>query len=372
MTHAPPPFDGRPLDYASAGVDLAAADRAVGLIRDAVRSTATPAVLSDLRGFAGVFALPRTAGRGQVLVASTDGVGTKAMVAAALGRYDTIGVDLVASLVDDVATTGAAPLFVLDYLAVGHLDPEMAAAVVEGVAGACRRIGVALLGGEMAEHPGSLPPGQFDLAGTAVGLADADRLLGAARVREGDVLVGIGSDGLRCNGYSLARRALLDRAGRHLDDPAWPGASISLGEALLWPSRIYAPAVVDVVRAGGVHAAAHITGGGLPGNLARVLPTGLDARVVLGRLPLPEIFAEVRRAGSIATEEMARVFNLGVGYVLVVEPETVAATLRSLEERGETAAVIGEIVLGEQAVRLEGLAQLFGREGRVRGESCLR
>lgn len=359
MTHALPPLDGRPLDYASAGVDLAAADRAVRLIRDAVRSTATPAVLSDLRGFAGVFALPSTGGRRQVLVASTDGVGTKAMVAAALGRYDTIGVDLVASLVDDVVTTGAPPLFVLDYLAVGHLDPEMAAEVVEGIAVACRRIGVALLGGEMAEHPGSLPPGQFDLAGTAIGLTEEDLLLGASRVRPGDVLVGIASDGLRCNGYSLARRALLDRAGRRLDDPAWPGASISLGDALLWPSRIYAPAVVDVVRAGGVHAAAHITGGGLPGNLARVLPMGLSARVVLGRLPLPAIFAEVCRAGSIDIEEMARVFNLGVGYVLVVEPETVDGTLRSLEERGESACVLGEIVPGEQTVRLEGLEGLF-------------
>lgn len=372
MTHDRSPLGGPALDYASAGVDLAAADRAVDLIRDAVASTATPGVLSDLRGFAGVFALPSAGGARQVLVASTDGVGTKAMVAAALGRYDTIGVDLVASLVDDVVTTGAAPLFVLDYLAVGRLDPEMAAAVVEGIAGACRRIGVALLGGEMAEHPGSLPPGQFDLAGTAIGLADADRLLGAARVREGDVLVGIGSDGLRCNGYSLARRALLDRARRHLDEAAWPGASLSLGDALIWPSRIYAPAVVEVVRAGGIHAAAHITGGGLPGNLSRVLPAGLDARVVLGRLPMPEIFAEVRRAGSIAAEEMARVFNLGVGYVLVVEPEAVVATLRSLEERGETAAVIGEVVPGDQAVRLEGLGQLFGREGRVRGESCMR
>ena len=338
--------------YKDAGVDLAAGEEAVRRIKEMVRSTFRPEVIGDIGGFGGLFAFPRDRWRDPVLVSSTDGVGTKALVAQAVGRFDTIGLDLVAMCVDDIATQGAEPLFFLDYIAVGRLDPDHIKQLVAGVADGCRQAGCALIGGEMAEHPGAMEPGEFDLVGFAVGVAERDRLVTGEWVEPGDRLVGLPSPGLRCNGYSLARRVLLGTAGRDLDGPAYDDASHSLADELLRPSVIYAPALLAVTRAVEVKAAAHITGGGLPGNLSRVLPDTVDALVRRGTWEEPRIFAEIQRRGAVDDEEMARVFNLGLGMVVAVAPGDVFRTLDVLRDHGHEACEVGEVVAGDGRVRL--------------------
>ena len=260
--------------YEGAGVDIAAGEEAVERIKDKVRSTFRPEVIGDIGGFGGLFEFAQHRYRRPVLVSSTDGVGTKALIAQAAGRFDTIGVDLVAMCVDDLVCQGAEPLFFLDYIAVGRLDPDHIEQLVEGVAEGCRQAGCALVGGEMAEHPGAMDPGEFDLVGFAVGVAERDQLITGEHVTAGDVLIGLPSPGLRSNGYSLARRVLLDVAKRPLDGPAYEGAHHTLADELLEPSVIYAPAILALLRTVEVRAVAHITGGGLPGNLSRVLPRG--------------------------------------------------------------------------------------------------
>jgi phosphoribosylformylglycinamidine cyclo-ligase len=280
-------------------------------------------------------------------------VGTKALVAAEAGRLGTIGIDLVAMCVDDLVCTGAEPLFMLDYVAVGKLDPEAVATVVGGVADGCRQAGCALLGGETAEHPGALDPDHFDLAGFAVGIVERDRVLPAG-VSAGDRLVGLPSPGLRCNGYSLARRVLLDRSGLSLDDPAWPDAHRTLGEELLEPSVVYAPAIRRLLEAVDVRAVAHVTGGGLVGNLPRVLPESTDAVVDPRTWERPRIFGEVARLGQVEDEEMARVFNLGIGMVAVVPAAEEGAALATLAAAGIRAVTIGEVVAGAGRVQVAG------------------
>src|SRR4030081_2499976 len=268
--------------YRDAGVDIAAGEEAVDRIKRHGRSTCRPEVIGDIGGFGGLFAFPQHRFTNPVLVSSTDGVGTKALVAQAVGRFETIGIDLVAMCVDDLVCQGAEPLFFLDYIAVGKLDPSHIKQLVRGIAEGCRTAGCALVGGEMAEHPGAMEPGEFDLVGFAVGVAERDRLITGEHVRAGDVLVGLPSPGLRSNGSSLARKVLLERAGRALDGPAFQGAHHSLADELLVPSVIYAPAVLEVLRVVDVRAIAHITGGGIPGNLVRVLPDKADAVVDQG------------------------------------------------------------------------------------------
>ena len=264
--------DPAPATYAGAGVDIEAGERAVDLIKPMVASTLRPEVLGGLGDFGGLFALDTERYRHPVLVAGTDGVGTKALVAQALGRFDTIGIDLVAMCVDDLVCHGAEPLFVLDYISSGAVDPAQMAQLVAGVAEACRGVGASLLGGEMAEHPGVMKPGEFDLVGFAVGVVERAEVLGPARVRPGDTLIGLVSPGLRCNGFTLARHVLLERAGRAFDAPAWPGATVTLADELIRPSVLYTPAVRAAIGAADVHAVAHITGGGFEGNLPRALP----------------------------------------------------------------------------------------------------
>ena len=350
MTGAPAEDHGRPT-YASAGVDIAAGDSAVERIRAHVASTARPEVLGGIGGFGGCFAFDTGRFVTPVLVASTDGVGTKATVARDAGRFDTIGVDLVAMCVDDLVCVGAEPLFLLDYVVTGKLVPDQMEALVAGVADGCRQAGCALLGGEMAEHPGAMGPGEFDLAGFAVGAVEREAMLGSQRVRVGDVVVGLLSPGLRSNGYSLARHVLFEGAGAELDAPAWSGADHTLADELLRPSVVYAPAVLAAVHAAEVHAAAHITGGGLPGNLARVLPPGCDAELER-TWPVPRIFSEIQRRGDVDDDEMARVFNLGLGMVLLVAPEAADAALRVLFGAGQEARVVGRIVEGTGRVQL--------------------
>jgi phosphoribosylformylglycinamidine cyclo-ligase len=341
------------LTYAAAGVDIDAGDRAVQAIKGLVRSTYRPEVLGDIGGFGGLFRLP-SGYREPVLIASTDGVGTKIEVARAVGRFTTIGIDLVAMCVDDLVCQGAEPLFFLDYQALGRLSPGLVVELMEGIAHGCRQAGCAILGGELAEHPGSMAPDQFDLVGFAVGIAERDRLLGPDRVVPGDVLIGLVSPGLRSNGYSLARQALLEVAGRSLDDPAFEGSPRNLGDELLLPSVIYAPAVVALLTAAEMHAVAHITGGGLPGNVVRLLPPGCAAVLERRSWDVPPIFAEIQRAGGVSDDEMARVFNLGLGMVIAVPATSVGPALAALEPYGHQARVVGEVgsVSGEPGVTL--------------------
>lgn len=328
-------------------------------MRDLVASTADqPGVIGSIGGFGGLFELP--AGyRRPVLVSSTDGVGTKMAVAMATGRFDTVGIDLVAMCVDDLVCCGARPLFFLDYQLLGRVDPSQVKALMTGIAEGCRRAGCAIVGGELAEHPGLLAPGEVDVAGFAVGIVERDGIIdGPARTRPGDVLIGLPSPGLRSNGYSLARRALLERAGRRLDQPAWAGAPGTLADELLRPSVIYTPAVLALLRStvdgGEVHAIAHVTGGGLPGNVPRVLAPDVDAVFDRSSWEVPRIFAEVQRAGEVSDEEMARVFNLGIGMVVAVPPASAEAALSLLADSGLTASIVGRIETGSRRVRLEG------------------
>ena len=345
-----------PATYAAAGVDIGAGERAVELIKPMVAATHRPEVLGGLGDFGGLFELdPDHRFQQPVLVSGTDGVGTKALVAQALGRFDTIGIDLVAMCVDDLVCQGAEPLFLLDYISSGSVDPAQMAELVSGVAAGCRTVGAALLGGEMAEHAGVMKPGEFDLVGFAVGVVDRQDILGPAKVRHGDVLIGLGSPGLRCNGYTLARHVLLERAGRAYDAPAWPGAPVTLADELLRPSVLYTPAVLAAIEAAEVHAVAHITGGGFEGNVPRALPhEGLRALIDRGTWTVPPIFTEIRRSGRVAEDEMARVFNLGLGMVMTVDPTTVDDALAALAGAGMEATVVGRVDEGLHGLEFAG------------------
>ena len=302
--------------YRRAGVDLDAGARAVELIRDLAAGASRPELTGGVGGFAGLFDI----GQGRFLAAATDGVGTKLEIARLAGRLDTVGIDLVAMCADDVVCTGAEPLFFLDYLAVGKVVPERVAAVVAGVAEGCRRAGCALLGGETAEHPGTMAEDAFDLAGFCVGVVDEASMLGPHRVGAGDALIGLESSGLHSNGYSLVRRSLLQDAGYGLDE-VLPRLGRPLVDDLLEPTAIYAPTVLELVRAGLVHAAVHVTGGGLPENLPRALPEGLSAEVAWRTWPVPAIFDLVGEVAGASEEDLRATFNLGVGMVLVVPGE---------------------------------------------------
>jgi phosphoribosylformylglycinamidine cyclo-ligase len=343
---------GDELTYATAGVDIAAGEKAVELIKSHVRSTFRKEVIGDIGGFGGLFALDWKRYREPLLVSSTDGVGTKSMIARLTNRRATIGIDCVAMSVDDIAAQGAEPLFFLDYVSVGRVVPEEIDELVAGVAEGCRTARCALLGGEMSEHPGLFEPGEFDLVGFAVGVVDRDRVL-PQRVRAGDRIVGFGSPGLRCNGYSLARAALFDRAGRAVDDAAWDGAHHTLGEELLRPSVIYAPAMLRLAHDVDVHGFAHVTGGGIPGNVVRVLPDDCDAIVTRGTWEEPRIFAEIQRAGGVADAEMEHVFNLGLGMLAVVAADEALTAVDAARAAGHDAWLVGEIVAGHGAAHIE-------------------
>lgn len=336
--------------YRAAGVDIDAGDLAVERIKPLVAMTRRPEVIGGIGGFGGLFAADAL-GPGRMLVATTDGVGTKALIARRMAQYDTIGLDLVAMCVDDLVCQGAEPLFLLDYLAVGALDPDRAAAIVGGVAEGCRQAGCALLGGEMAEHPGVMEPDEFDLAGFAVGVVDRDRVVTGEGIAAGDVLIGLASPNLRSNGFSLARRVLLEVADRDLHDPAWAGADRPLGAVLLDPSVIYAPVVRQVLTAHDVGGIVHVTGGGLPGNLPRILPEGLGAVIDRGAWVRPRIMAEIQRLGGVTDDELARVFNCGIGMVLVVPPTDVDVVLATLTAAGAPAGPIGEVRPGGIVLR---------------------
>lgn len=322
--------------YRDAGVDVEAGAKAVALIGQLAATTRRPEVADQVGGFAGLFRI----GEDRLLAAATDGVGTKLEIARAAGRLDTVGIDLVAMCADDVVCTGAEPLFFLDYVAVGAVVPERVAELVEGVAEGCRRAGCALLGGETAEHPGVMPPDQFDLAGFCVGEVREANLLGPHRVRDGDVIIGLASSGLHANGYSLVRASLLERW--RLDETP-PGLSRPLVDELLEPCAIYARDVLALARDGLLHAAAHITGGGFHENITRIMPSGLRAEIRRGSWPEPPIFGLLRDVTQASDDDLFGTFNMGVGMVLAVSAEQAEAVL---ERCPGAASTIGRVSPG--------------------------
>lgn len=333
------------LSYRSAGVDIDAGHEAVRRIRAMVASTRRPEQVGDLGGFAGMIGLP--SGMAQpLLVSCADGVGTKLLVAIAMERHDTVGIDLVAMNVNDLLVTGAEPLFVLDYIACGTLQPDTIEALVAGIVEGCRQCGAALLGGETAELPGMYAPGHYDLAAFAVGVVERDATLGPARVREGDVVLALPSSGLHANGYSLARKALLDPAygGLALEDRL-PGGDQTVGEALLTPTRIYASAMaaLRVLPGAPLHAAAHITGGGLIDNPPRVLPDTLALALDLSPVPGPAVFAAIAAQG-VDRAQMRRTFNCGIGMLLLVDADAAEAVQRALAGIDEPSFTVGRVV----------------------------
>lgn len=337
--------------YAAAGVDIEAGEAAVERIKPLVRSTYRPEVIGDIGGFGGLFDFSQHDYDQPVLVSATDGVGTKAMVAQAAGRFDTIGIDLVAMCVDDLVCVGAEPLLFLDYISVGQLDPDQIESLVSGVAEGCRQAGCALVGGEMAEHPGAMKPGEFDLVGFSVGVVERSKAIDGSRLAPGDVLVGLLSPGLRSNGYSLARRLYFDVGGRGLTDPAWEAAPTSVADELLVPSVIYAPTVLSLANELDVSGVVHVTGGGIPGNVPRILSSDVDAVVDTGTWEAPPIFGELQRIGQVTNDEMARVFNMGIGMIVAVPAAQAADAVSLAAEGGHRAAVVGEIVAGSGSVR---------------------
>jgi len=337
------------VDYKKAGVDIEAGNEFVRRIRPLVRSTFRPEVLGDIGGFGGLFRFDPKKYRDPVLVSGTDGVGTKLRIAFLMGRHDTVGIDLVAMNVNDVAVCGAEPLFFLDYLAVGKLKVGQAEAIVSGIVEGCRQAGCALIGGETAEMPGFYADGEYDLGGFAVGVVERDQLIDGSRVRPGDALIGLASTGLHSNGYSLARRVLLEEAKLALDQRV-PDLGETLGEALLRPTRIYVKTIRALVEAGDVRAIAHITGGGLTENIPRVLPEGCRAVIVRGSWKPPAIFGLIQSRGGVDGEEMARVFNLGIGLVLVVPAARADQVMRLAGEQGDQAFRIGAIEKGPRGV----------------------
>jgi phosphoribosylformylglycinamidine cyclo-ligase len=337
--------------YAGAGVDIAAGERAVDLMRAAVQRTARAEVIGGIGGFAGLFdvsALTRM--RRPLLATSTDGVGTKVMIARRLGVYDTIGIDLVGMVVDDLVVCGAEPLFMTDYAVFGKVTPERVAEIVSGIAAGCVQAGCALIGGETAEHPGHLGPDDFDLAGAATGVVEADRLLGPERVQPGDVVIAMAASGLHSNGFSLVRSIIGD-----LDLDAVPaGLSRPLGEELLIPTRIYARDCLALAEQTGVHAFAHVTGGGLAANLARVLPPHADAVLDRGTWAPGPVFGFLARHGHVPRGDMERVFNQGVGMVAIVAEPDAEQALAGLAARGMPSWAAGRVTAGTGTARLTG------------------
>lgn len=354
MTGRPPGVSGQHrASYQTAGVSIEAGETAVELMRSAIARTARPEVLGGVGGFAGLFdAAKLSAYRHPVLATSTDGVGTKVVIAQQLGRYGTIGIDLVGMVVDDLVACGAEPLFMTDYMVFGALRPERAAAIVAGVAEGCVRAGCALIGGETAEHPGHLGPDDFDLAGAATGVVEADGLLGPDRVRAGDAVLALASSGLHSNGYSLVRKVVA-QAGLALD-ATLPELGQPLGEELLTPTAIYTRDCLALAAACEVHAFAHITGGGLAGNLARVLPPGAGAVLDRGTWRPPPVFGMLAGRGGVNEPEMERVFNMGVGMAAVVAAADADRALRLLADRGVTAWQLGQVTPNGRSVQLTG------------------
>ena len=331
------------LSYKDAGVNIDAGAALVEEIKPLAASTKRTGVASDLGGFGALFDLKATGYTDPVLVAATDGVGTKLKIAISAGKHDTVGIDLVAMSVNDLVVQGAEPLFFLDYMAVAKLEVEIGRDIVSGIAEGCRQSGCALIGGETAEMPGMYSAGDYDLAGFAVGAVEREAILSGDTTQPDDVVLGLASNGLHSNGFSLVRK-VVERTGLDFSAPAPFAPETALGEALLAPTRIYVKSCLAAIAGGGVRGLAHITGGGLTENLPRVLPKGVGARLDAAKWPLPPVFAWLAKEGGIAPSEMARTFNCGIGMAVVAAPERAEELVRTFEAHGESVTVIGEIV----------------------------
>ena len=332
------------LTYADAGVDIDAGNLMVEKIKPAVRSTRRPGADGEIGGFGGLFDLKAAGFIDPVLVAANDGVGTKVKIAIEAGLHSSVGIDLVAMCVNDLIVQGAEPLFFLDYFATGKLDPDQGAMIVSGIAEGCRQAGCALIGGETAEMPGLYASGDYDLAGFAVGAAERGTLLPRKDIEAGDVLLGLASSGVHSNGFSLVRR-IVEISGLNWSDPAPFDAKKALGEALLVPTRIYVKSILSALRrTSGIKALAHITGGGFPDNIPRILPEHLAAEVNLSAIPVPPVFSWLSKTGGVAPLEMLRTFNCGIGMIAVVEAEAAEAVAASFSAEGERVAVLGRLV----------------------------
>ena len=350
----------RGLTYAQAGVDIDAGNRMVELIKPLVRATARPGADAEIGGFGGIFDLKRAGYRDPVLVSATDGVGTKLKVAVETGRHDTIGIDLVAMSVNDLVVQGAEPLFFLDYYACGKLDPAIGAVVVAGISAGCREAGCALIGGETAEMPGVYQGEDYDLAGFAVGAVERDEVLPKADIAEGDVIIGLGSSGLHSNGYSLARK-VVEKTGLPWTESAPFAPKQSLGEAILTPTRIYVKSCLAAIReTKSVKGLAHITGGGFPDNIPRVLPKGLGARIDLAQVPVRPVFRWLARNGNISQNEMLRTFNCGIGMIIIAAPAKAPAVAAAFTRAGETVVTLGKVshASGDERVVYDGKLDL--------------
>jgi phosphoribosylformylglycinamidine cyclo-ligase len=331
------------ITYKDAGVDIDAGATFVKMIKPFVKATRRPEVLADIGGFGGLFALNSAKYQNPVLVSGTDGVGTKLKVAFMADRHETVGIDLVAMCVNDIIVQGAEPLFFLDYLATGTLVPEKGATIVKGIAEGCSQAGCALIGGETAEMPGFYSANEYDLAGFTVGVVERDRIIDGSTITEGDTLIGLASSGLHSNGYSLARKVLFDRMGLGIND-VLPEIGRTVADELLTPTRIYVKSILNLLRDFTIHGIAHITGGGLPENVPRILPKGCMAQIRTGAWEMPAIFRVIQQGGNITAAELYRTFNCGIGMVLAVSAAEAEDVLQRLKALGETATIIGQIV----------------------------
>ena len=330
-------------DYRQAGVDIEAGEEVVRRIRPLAKSTFRPEVLGDIGAFGGLFRLGAERYVDPVLVSGTDGVGTKLKLAFLMDRHDTVGIDLVAMCVNDIIVSGAEPLFFLDYLAVGELVVSKAEAIVQGIAEGCRQAGCSLIGGETAELPSFYQKGEYDLAGFSVGVVEREAILTGEKIKPGDAVIGLASSGLHSNGFSLARRVLLEQAELSLDS-SLDGMDNTLGETLLTPTRIYVKTILPLIKDFSIHGLAHITGGGITRNVPRVLPQGCRADIRKNTWPIPPIFSHIQKFGHVEEDEMYRVFNMGIGFVLVVSADQEQAVIDRANALGEQAMGIGQIV----------------------------
>ena len=337
------------LSYKDAGVDIDAANQSVDMIKKWVGMTNRPEVLTEIGSFGGLFALDTARYKEPVLVSGTDGVGTKLIIAQMTGISDTVGIDLVAMCVNDILVHGAEPLFFLDYIAVGQLKPELIESLVKGVSQGCLQAGCALIGGETAEMPGLYGADEYDLAGFAVGVVERSKIIDGKKVNEEDVIIALPSTGIHSNGYSLARKVLLERAGLKMDDHI-EELGKTLGEELLTPTRIYVKTILALLDKVEINGMAHITGGGIVENLQRILPQGMGAVIDTSQVPILPIFDLLQNLGQITKEEMYRTFNMGIGYVLVISPDKFSAALKHLRDNGEKPIIIGRITSQEKGV----------------------
>jgi phosphoribosylformylglycinamidine cyclo-ligase len=339
------------LSYSGAGVDIEAGEKAVQQIKALAKRTFNASVLSDIGSFGGFFKLDLQTFKSPVLISSADGVGTKLKLAFLTGKHDTVGEDLVNHCVNDILVHGARPLFFLDYIAVGKLKPEIVAEIVTGLSRGCQNAGMALLGGETAEMSDFYQPGEYDLAGFIVGAVDQEKIINGAAVREGDVCLGLASDGLHTNGYTLARKAVFEIAKLRADQVV-PELKAPIAEVLMQVHRCYAPSILPLLDKYRIKGMAHVTGGGIPGNLKRIIPEGLSAGIAADLWPVPPVFQYIQKIGGVDKEDMYNTFNMGVGYILVVAPDTVDGLTEDLKQAGETVFRIGQVKPGQSKVQL--------------------